>query len=37
MGSRVIIPEELRKTVLAQIHEDHLGTSKMKALARSYV
>ena len=36
-GSRVIIPEELRKTVLAQIHEGHLGTSKMKALARSYV
>ena len=36
-GSRVIIPEELRKTVLAQIHEGHLGSSKMKALARSYV
>ena len=36
-GIRVIIPEELRKTVLAQIREGHLGTSKMKALARSYV
>ncbi|XP_062509042.1 uncharacterized protein K02A2.6-like [Corticium candelabrum] len=36
-GIRVIIPEELRKTVLAQIHEGHPGTSKMKALARSYV
>lgn len=36
-GLRTFIPPPLRKAVLAELHEGHLGIVKMKALARSYV
>ncbi|RUS85038.1 hypothetical protein EGW08_007222 [Elysia chlorotica] len=36
-GTRIIIPEKLRKPILELLHEEHIGISKMKALARSYV
>lgn len=36
-GMRVVIPESLRSTVLKEIHEQHMGICKMKALARGYV
>ena len=36
-GSRVVIPVELRSRVLEVLHESHPGSSRMKALARSYV
>ncbi|BES98873.1 Hypothetical Protein NTJ_11689 [Nesidiocoris tenuis] len=35
-GYRVIVPEKLRKAVLRELHSSHLGSSKMKSLARSY-
>ena len=34
---RVVIPESLQKSVLAELHREHMGISKMKALARSHV
>ncbi|XP_022825572.1 uncharacterized protein K02A2.6-like [Spodoptera litura] len=34
---RIIIPTSLRKQVLNEIHEGHLGMNKMKNLSRSYV
>lgn len=36
-GSRVVVPSKLRTRVLESLHEGHLGTVKMKSLARSYV
>ena len=36
-GTRVIIPPTLRSKVLALLHDGHLGMSRMKSLARSYV
>ena len=37
-GGRVIIPENLRKTVLLELHDvHHPGMTRMKALSRSYV
>ena len=33
-GNRVIIPAELRNTLLEELHEGHQGIVKMKALAR---
>lgn len=36
-GSRVVVPSKLRTRVLENLHEGHLGTVKMKSLARSYV
>ena len=36
-ASRVIIPHPGRQAILNELHETHPGTSKMKALARSYV
>lgn len=36
-GSRVVVPSKLRARVLETLHEGHLGTVKMKSLARSYV
>jgi len=36
-GSRVVVPEVARKSVLAELHETHPGTSRMKSIARSYV
>ena len=35
-GSRVIIPEKGREAMLRDIHREHLGSTKMKQLARSY-
>lgn len=34
---RIVIPTALRKQVLAEIHEGHLGVNKMKNLSRGYV
>lgn len=34
-GNRVIIPPQGREVLLQELHEGHLGMSKMKALARS--
>ncbi|XP_062865163.1 uncharacterized protein K02A2.6-like [Trichomycterus rosablanca] len=36
-GSRVVVPSKLRTRVLKNLHEGHLGTVKMKSLARGYV
>ena len=36
-GNRVVIPKSLQGRVLEELHEVHLGASKMKALARSFV
>ncbi|XP_053229066.1 uncharacterized protein K02A2.6-like, partial [Podarcis raffonei] len=36
-GSRVVVPQPLRKRVLTALHETHPGVVRMKALARSYV
>lgn len=35
-GIRIIIPVELRKLMLDELHTAHIGIVKMKALARSY-
>ncbi len=35
--SRVIIPKKCQTSVLMELHQCHLGISKMKSLARSYV
>ncbi|CAB0005299.1 unnamed protein product [Nesidiocoris tenuis] len=36
-GNRVFIPPSLRKEILSELHDGHLGVQKMKNLARSYV
>ncbi len=36
-GSRVIIPNSLKETILAELHRENMGVSRMKALARSHV
>ena len=36
-GIRTVIPQKLRQSVLDDLHEGHVGMSKMKSLARSYV
>ena len=36
-GARVVVPPPGQKSVLEELHETHLGVSKMKALARSYI
>ncbi|MEE4248578.1 MAG: DDE-type integrase/transposase/recombinase, partial [Kangiellaceae bacterium] len=35
-NGRVVIPEAFRPNLLLDLHEDHLGISKMKAIARNY-
>ena len=35
-GTRVIIPQSLRNTVLMELHDVHPGISRMKALSRSF-
>lgn len=35
-GIRVVIPETLKTRVLKELHEGHLSTAKMCAIARSY-
>ena len=34
---RVVIPDSLRTKMLSVLHEEHMGISKTKALARSYI
>ncbi|XP_054259367.1 uncharacterized protein K02A2.6-like [Macrosteles quadrilineatus] len=36
-GSRVVIPKKLYSSVLQMLHDQHLGVTRMKMLARSYV
>ena len=36
-GERMVIPMKLRKRVLSDLHEGHLGIVKMKAVARSLI
>ncbi|XP_043224663.1 uncharacterized protein K02A2.6-like [Amphibalanus amphitrite] len=36
-GGRTVVPQRLRARVLGELHEAHLGASKMKNLARRYV
>ncbi|CAB0017581.1 unnamed protein product [Nesidiocoris tenuis] len=36
-GPRVYIPPSLRQAVLQELHDGHLGTQKMKSIARCYV
>jgi len=36
-GARVIVPPQGRKLVLEELHDTHLGASKMKSLARAYI
>ena len=35
-GNRVVIPLKLRDRLLEELHKDHPGASRMKAIARSY-
>lgn len=37
MGFRVVIPAELRSIILTELHSDHVGVVRMKAVARSVV
>jgi hypothetical protein len=37
MGDRVIIPSKLKFAVLKVLHQNHMGISKMKIVARKYV
>ena len=36
MGYRVIIPQQLQDYVLDELHHNHIGMVRMKALARGY-
>ncbi|XP_064462712.1 uncharacterized protein K02A2.6-like [Ornithodoros turicata] len=36
-GMRVVVPSQHRNTVLCLLHDGHIGQTKMKMLARSYV
>ena len=36
-GSRVVVPPPGRQFVLEELHDSHLGASKMKSLARAYI
>ncbi|XP_060079900.1 uncharacterized protein K02A2.6-like [Ylistrum balloti] len=36
-GLHIIIPQASRERILAQLHEQHVGMSRMKSLARSYL
>ena len=36
-GSRVVVPLPGRQAVLEELHDTHLGASKMKSLARAYI
>ena len=35
-GMRVLVPDKLRRKVLEELHEGHVGVVKMKGLSRSY-
>ena len=36
-GNRVVIPQSLRTGLLRELHVEHLGMSKMKSIARSFM
>ncbi len=36
-GSRVVMPPHGQNDILKELHSEHIGASKMKELARSYV
>ncbi len=36
-GGRVVIPSSLKKIVLAELHKEHMGVSRMKSLAQGHV
>ena len=36
-GNRVVVPHKLRAKVIQEVHANHPGMSRMKAVARSYV
>ena len=36
-GSRVVVPDQAQSKVLELLHETHIGTSRMKSLARQFV
>ena len=36
-GSRVVVPPSGRASVLEELHDSHLGASKMKSLVRAYI
>ena len=36
-GNRVIIPRRLRARLLDELHREHAGITRMKAMARSYL
>ena len=36
-GARIVVPLPGRPTVLKELHDAHVGISKMKSLARNYV
>ena len=36
-GSRVVVPPPSRQSVLDELHDSHLGASKMKSFARAYI
>ncbi|XP_062604119.1 uncharacterized protein K02A2.6-like [Saccostrea cucullata] len=36
-GMRVVIPDKFRGRLLLELHDEHLGTSRTKALARGYL
>lgn len=36
-GSRIYIPEKLRKRIVKELHVGHFGINKMKAMARNHV
>ena len=36
-GTQVVIPKKLQAAILEEIHKDHAGIRRIKALARSYV
>ena len=36
-GSRVVVPPPGRQSILDELHDSHLGASKMKSLARAYI
>ena len=36
-GCWVVIPQKLQKSLLSELHSNHIGVSKIKLLARSYI
>ena len=36
-GRRIIVPQKLQDMLLAELYANHIGMSRMKALARSYI